>query len=209
MDAGSPGFRVAAGLGKIGLLLKSAAWRQAGGRGLTPTQAQILATLQASGGELRLSDVAKSLAVTAATASDAVAALEAKGLVRKRPAIDDARALAISLTARGKREAVRAAGWPEALLEAVNGLSEAEQGALLRVLTKMIRELQLRGKIPVSRMCVSCTYFRPNVHAKPAPHHCAYVDAPFGDEALRIDCPDFAAAAREQAEKAWREFISV
>jgi DNA-binding MarR family transcriptional regulator len=209
--AESPGSRIAAGLAKIGLLLKNHAWRQAGGHGLTPTQAQILTTLSAHGARaLRLSEVAQSLAVTPATASDAVTALVAKGLVRKRCMPDDARAIGITLTARGRFAAAQAAEWPDALLQVVNDLSDIEQGVLLRLLTKMIKELQVRGKIPVSRMCATCTYFRPNVHAKPMPpHHCAYIDAPFGDNALRIECPDHAAAAKDQAEKPWHEFISI
>ncbi len=95
------------------------------------------------------------------------------------------------------------------LLEAVDELSAAEQGALLRALTKMIRKLQLKGRIPVSRMCATCTYFRPNVYREPAaPHHCGFVDAPFGDAALRIECPDHVEADTDQAGRAWREFIS-
>ncbi|MER3418788.1 MAG: MarR family transcriptional regulator, partial [Chloroflexota bacterium] len=26
------------------------------------------------------------------------------------------------------------------------------------------------------------------------PHHCAFVDAPFGDRSIRLDCPDHAPA---------------
>lgn len=209
MPHDAPGPRVIAGLAKIGLALKSHAWQQAGGRGLTPTQAQILTVLGARGqGGLRLSEVAEALAVTPATASDAVSALESKSLVRKRRQAADGRAVAISLTARGRREAARAAAWPDVLLEAVDELSENEQGALLRALTRIIRKLQLRGKIPVSRMCVTCSYFRPHVYPdRAAPYHCAFVDASFGDAALRIDCPDHVAASEDQAAGAWREFI--
>ena len=55
----------------------------------------------------------------------------------------------------------------------------------------MIRTLQEKGRIPVARMCVSCRFFQPFRHDNPArPHHCAFVDAAFGDEELRLDCPD-------------------
>jgi hypothetical protein len=47
-------------------------------------------------------------------------------------------------------------------------------------------------------MCVTCRYFRPHVHSDPErPHHCAFVDAPFGDRALRLDCRDH--EAKEEA----------
>jgi hypothetical protein len=32
----------------------------------------------------------------------------------------------------------------------------------------MIRTLQLKGRIPVARMCVSCQFFRPFEHDDPA-----------------------------------------
>jgi hypothetical protein len=71
----------------------------------------------------------------------------------------------------------------------------------------MIRTLQERGRIPVARMCVSCTFFRPFRHDDRArPHHCAFVDAPFGDGELRLDCPDHAAAPTEQAARTWHAF---
>jgi DNA-binding MarR family transcriptional regulator len=72
------------GLEKIGLALKSQSWQDAGQQGLTPTQGQILALLIDKGNTgIRLSEVAKHLAVTAATASDAVTSLVDKGLVQK------------------------------------------------------------------------------------------------------------------------------
>jgi len=60
----------------------------------------------------------------------------------------------------------------------------------------MIAALQEQGRIPVARMCPTCRFFRPNVHDDPErPHHCAFVDAPFGDRSVRIDCPDHEPAA--------------
>lgn len=71
----------------------------------------------------------------------------------------------------------------------------------------MIRTLQERGEVPVSRMCVTCGHFR--AHALPGaarPHHGARVDAPFGDRAWRLDCADHEAAPEEQAERAGERF---
>lgn len=187
--------RVAVGLAKIGLALRSQAWQEAAGRGLTPTQGQVLALLLGSTGPLRLSQLAEGLGVTAATASDAVQALVAKGLVRKERSREDARALAVSLTSAGREEAARAASWPDFLLSAIDELSAAEKEVFLEGLIKMIRALQERGQIPVARMCVTCRFFRPNAHPDPdRPHHCAFVNAPFGGRSLRIDCPDHQSA---------------
>lgn len=209
-EADSIGERVVAGLAKVGLATKHRAWQEAGGRGLTPTQGQVLALLRRRpGAGLRLAELATGLAVTPATTSEAVRALAAKGLVRKVRAVDDARALAITLTDEGAREAEHAAGWSDFLLQAVDALTPREQEVFLRGLVKMVRVLQERGGIPISRMCVTCRFFRPNVHADPErPHHCAFVDAPFGDRHLRLECADHEAALADQAERAWIAFAA-
>lgn len=200
--------RVAAGLIKIGLALRHRAWQGAGPRGITPTQGQILALLQRHPDGLSLTTIAEQLAVTAPTASDAVRALTEKGMVRKTRAAVDRRAIQVTLTESGWREAAQAATWPEFLADAAGALSEQEQTVFLRALIKMIRALQERGEIPVARMCAGCRYFRPNVHADPErPHHCAFVDAPFGDRSLRLDCPDFDPATTPARDEIWKAFV--
>ena len=199
--------RVTTGLAKVGLALKQQAWAEAGGRGLTPTQGQVLALLRANPDGLRLGQLAGQLGVTAATTSDSVGALARKGLVTKAALAGDGRAVVVRLTPAGAREAAAAAAWPDFLLEAVGELSGDEQAAFLRGLVTMIRTLQRKGRIPVARMCVSCQFFRPFEHDDPAtPHHCAFVDAPFGDGELRLDCPDHRTAPADQAERTWHAF---
>lgn len=199
--------RVTIGLAKIGIALKQQAWAEAGGRGLTPTQGQVLALLRANPEGLRLGALAEQLGVTAATTSDSVTALQRKGLVTKESMAGDGRGVIVLLTPTGTREAAAAAAWPDFLLEAVGELSTVEQATFLRALVSMIRTLQEKGRIPVARMCVSCRFFRPYQHDNPArPHHCAFVDAPFGDGELRLDCPDFRTAPDEQAAQTWLAF---
>jgi hypothetical protein len=58
-------------------------------------------------------------------------------------------------------------------------------------------------------MCVTCKYFRPNVHPdKRAPHHCAFIDAAFGDEALRLDCAEHEQAGAAESARLWNEFLA-
>ena len=199
--------RVTIGLVKIGIALKQQAWAEAGGRGLTPTQGQVLALLRANPDGLRLRALAEHLGVTAATASDSVTALHRKGLVTKEATTGDGRGVVVLLTPTGIGEAAAAATWPDFLLEAVGELSAAEQATFLRGLVAIIRALQEKGRIPIARMCVSCRFFRPFQHDDPArPHHCAFVDAPFGDGELRLDCPDFQTAPADQAAQNWQAF---
>lgn len=203
--ASAPPNHLLTGLAKLGLALRHEAWQRGGPRGLTPTQSQALACL-ARGHAPRLGELAAELGVSDATASEVVATLADKGLVQKKRARADARALVLELSATGRREAQRASQWPDAFLAAAEELSGAEQAVLLRALTKMIRRLQLEGRIPVTRMCAGCRFFRPDVHAGPAPHHCAFVDAAFGDAELRLECTEFEAADADLARATWERF---
>jgi DNA-binding MarR family transcriptional regulator len=201
---------VAVGLAKIGLALRAQAWQRAGERGLTPTQGQILGLLKARGERLcRLQELADAMGVSPATASDALRALERKRLVARARARADARSLAVGLTTRGREEAARAGGWSDFLAEKVSDLEPAEQAALLRLLTRLILGLQQRREIPVQAMCVSCRFFEPHAHpGSERPHHCRFVDAPFGDAALRLECPEHEPAtpkARRAAARLWLE----
>lgn len=200
--------QVGAGLFKLGLALRTHAWRDNGPRGLTPTQAQVLALLLARELPLRLSTVADGLAVTLPTASDAVKALVAKGLVSKTSAPEDRRAVAIALTEAGREAARQGAEGPEFVAAVVDALSKDEQAVFMRSLVKMVRTLQERGDIAPARVCVSCRFFRPYAHGinADAPHHCAFVDQPFGDRALRIDCGDHEEESDSIAADRYRQF---
>jgi DNA-binding MarR family transcriptional regulator len=184
--------RLMVGLTKIGLAVKSQSWQEASLSGLSPTQGQILSLLRAGHpAGMRLSKVAQELAVTPATASDAVSALVDKGMVQKSKAADDRRAIAITLTPLGQQQADQTLGWSDFLKVAVSELSLEEQATFLQGLIKIIAKLQEQGQISTARMCATCQYFRPNIYEDPAnPHHCAFVNAPFGDQDLQIDCPD-------------------
>lgn len=200
-------MQIATGLSKLALFLRAANWRQAEAAAMTPTQAQILAHLTHRG-PARVTSLAEALAVTQPTASDAAAALIRKGHVTKRPDPGDARAFLLHLTASGEHAASETAVWPDALLGAIDALDVDERVILLKALTKMIRALQVKGAIPVQRMCATCRFFRPNVHDDPAaPHHCAFVDAAFGDASLRLDCGEHEPATEPEAAAIWRLFL--
>jgi DNA-binding MarR family transcriptional regulator len=207
-DMPEAGERILAGLSKLGLVMRHEAWRAAGLRGLTPTQAQILAVLAASREPAGVKSVARTMAITMPTASEAVAALQAKGLVRKARSTSDGRAVTLTLTARGRREAGRGAPWPGAMAEAVSKLPLRERAGLIRGLVTMIRQLQQAGAVPTSRMCVECVHFRPEAHpGTRRPHHCRYLDSPIGDSDLRLDCPEMEPAETRQRERLWGLFL--
>lgn len=199
--------RIATGFARINTAMRAKAWAQAAANGLTPTQADILHLLASRNESLRLSAIAEQLAITPATASDAVSALVNKDLVEKGRAPDDGRAIALKLTKTGARLAITVPDWSGFLGAAAETLSKEEQAVMLKLIIKMIRELQERGDIPVNRMCVSCQYFGPNEHDDPrAPHHCHFVNAPFGDQHLRLDCPEHKEAEKTIQLRNWATF---
>ncbi|GIX13225.1 MAG: MarR family transcriptional regulator [Paracoccaceae bacterium] len=200
--------QIAAGLARLGAYMRMAGWQAAHAQGLTATQAEILGHL-ARRGPMRAGELAAALGVTPATLSDSAAALVAKGLAARRRDPGDGRAVRLSLTAAGGRVAQALAGPPGALSAALAALDPRQAGALLRGLATVIRSLQQARAMPVQRMCVTCRFFRPHVHDDAdAPHHCDFVNAAFGDAALRIDCGEHEPAPAAEAAARWQRFDS-
>jgi DNA-binding MarR family transcriptional regulator len=200
---------ITAGLHKVAAALRSQAWEGGTAARLTPTQGQILVLLaEREGRPVRLNDVAAELCMTAATASDAVAVLEEKSLVKKARSGDDHRVLTITLSAAGRRAARRTSGWADVVRAGVMRMTLEEQGAFLRGLTKVIGTLQEQGVISIARMCAGCQYFHPYLHADAAkPHHCGLIDKPMGEPQLRVDCAEFVAGQGVDQAARWQRFL--
>lgn len=201
--------RVATGLSKIGLAVRSRAWKEAGVRRVTPLQAQTLAVLRIRPKQTAtVTAIAEELAVALPTASEVIRTLTLRGLVKRTRSHVDGRSINVSLTAKGRRRADTAAGWPEFISAAAQTLPPEEQVGLLRSLVKMIRNLQEKGDIPTAKMCVTCRFFQANTHQDAErPHHCSFVDAAFGDRLLRIECADHQAADKGTQEQNWQLFL--
>ena len=197
--------QVTAGLSKISMALKSKSWGETFSLNLTPTQAQILSIISNGGNQgIRLNQLAKHLGVTDPTACDAVNTLRKKGLVSKKRSELDQRAVILKLTRDGKALSAQLSEWPDFLIQAINSLSNSEKEHFLLGIVKMIKFLQDQGDIAEARMCVNCKYFDPfKYDDKLHPHHCHFVDAPFGENQLRITCPDYERAKDDIANKAW------
>lgn len=176
------------GLARLAALARQDDWRTGEVEGLTPTQGDILRALLQRQEGLRVSTLATHLSVSQPTASDAVAALERKGLVQRLADPDDGRALLLRVTRGGRALARR---WPLSFGVVVDALSPTDQALLLGIVTRSIDALQRRGALSPQRMCLSCRYFAPDIHRdKARPHHCRFIDAPLGEGDLRVDCPE-------------------
>jgi DNA-binding MarR family transcriptional regulator len=168
--------------------LREEAWE----RDLSPTQARFLIYLLYHDVELRrVSQLAREFDLTQATVSDAVASLETKGLIRREQWPDDRRIVTLRLTPDGEKLATTLSNWADPIREHLERFSPEEREAVMRFLIGLVGSLQRSGLITVARMCVTCRFFRQDIHpGEPLPHHCTFLYVPLGRADLRVDCPE-------------------
>jgi DNA-binding MarR family transcriptional regulator len=182
--------KLVAGLERLGQALRGLLRAEAASHGLSPIQLQLLVQVSHNGPELsRVGALAERFDVTAPTVSDAVKALMQKGLVRREPAADDARAFELVLTPRGERVAAEAAGWAEEVRRIVAQLGTGERRVAFAVVARLIEALHRQGVITVARMCRTCCFLRVREEGD-APYWCGLLDFAMDEADLRIDCPD-------------------
>ncbi|MBB5083651.1 MarR family winged helix-turn-helix transcriptional regulator [Nonomuraea endophytica] len=189
--AGDLERRLADAVERLGHGLRSLAQSSARERGLSPLQQQtVLALVRKPAARREVSALAAEFDVTSPTLSDAVAALERKGLVARSPGPDGRRRL-LALTDDGQEVARQLAPWDGPLLEAFARLPVADRATTLHSLLQVIADLQRRGVVSVVRTCTTCRFFESHAHAdSAAPHHCHLLRAPLPLTDLRIDCPE-------------------
>lgn len=201
-------YRIREAISRLAGVLRIDEWNRSKLTGLSPTQLSILDLLEGrdrSG--LAVKEIAARLGVSQPTATDSINALERKGHVVKRSHMQDRRGVNIGITEPGLA-LLEAGGLSGSVVEeAVSALDAQEQAVLLLSLVKMIRHLQEKGAIPVQRMCVTCRHFAPFAHADPAqPHHCHFVDSPFGQREIRVDCRDHEITDPASRAATWEAF---
>jgi DNA-binding MarR family transcriptional regulator len=180
-------------LERLAAFARQEAWRAGEAEGLTPTQADILRLVCARSGGVRPTFAANFVGVSQPTGSDAIGALERKGLLERIADPADGRAILLRSTRAGRALARR---WPNPYAEIAAVLGPADREALLGAALRAILKLQQQGAIPAQRMCFTCVHFAAHAYAgSKAPHHCRLLDAPLAMAALRVDCPEHEALA--------------
>ncbi|HLV11304.1 MAG TPA: MarR family transcriptional regulator [Trueperaceae bacterium] len=172
---------------RLGQALRALLRREARRHGLSPVQLQVLIQVGQRAYPKRVGALAARFDVSAPTLSDAVAALEAKGLVVRRPAADDRRAVELELTAAGREVASRAEGWADGVTALAAALPTADKLQAFATLTALIAGLQAEGVVSVARMCRTCRFLREGTDT---PYWCALLELPLEREDLRVDCPE-------------------
>ncbi len=183
--------QLALGLERLAELLRAQAWKQQQESALNPTQQAVLRRLDGHPEGLRLGQLAGWLGVSAASLSESVGTLERRGDLVRAPDPDDGRASRLRLAPEGKRRLDKLDQSPSPAAQLVEALSVEQQGDMLSLLQLLIAQAQDRGLASGFRTCVGCRFFRPHVHTDSQhPHHCDYLDRPFGSVQLRIDCAE-------------------
>ena len=183
--------RLADALERLGHGMRSLAQRTAREHGLSPLQQQaVLALAQHPTARHEVAALAAEFDVTTPTMSDAVTALERKGLVTRSPGTDGRRRV-LSLTATGVEVARGLSSWDDPLTTALAGIPEADRATTLHTLLRVIADLHRSGVVSVTHMCTTCRFFGRDEYPDPAvPHHCHLLRMPLPLAGLRTDCPE-------------------
>lgn len=190
--------KIVAALERISQVFRVLLQDRARGHGLSPIQARFLVHLFHHPVELRrVGRIAREFDLTPATVSDAVASLQAKGLVAGERRPEDRRVVTLWLTPEGERLAAELSRWADPVRAHLRGFAPEEKKAFMGHLMRLIASMQRGGIVTVARMCVTCRHFRRDEHpGSVSPHHCALLDAPLAGTDLRVDCQE-----HEPAEK--------
>jgi DNA-binding MarR family transcriptional regulator len=143
------------------------------------------------------SSLVRALDVCCSSLDDAIHQLVTKDLIHVHPTDLPSKDVLLTLEPAGALAAHCLIQWPHVLDSVLESLSPSTQEELYVHLLHTLLQLQEARQIPTSLMCLTCRHVRPRQYPEnpEKPHHCAFVDAPFGDRDLQIDCPEHSDSA--------------
>ncbi|MFV0375532.1 MAG: MarR family winged helix-turn-helix transcriptional regulator [Microbacterium sp.] len=177
--------RLLAGIERLGRALRAGRQRIATAHDLSVLGLAVLERLHEQGPQ-RPGDLAEELDVSQPTGSDAVGALQRRGLVERRRNPADLRSSLVHLTDAGGQVAAEVARELAPLLR-VDAATAADRGTALRVVLGQIARLQRDGVITVARTCFTCGHFDPGDGAGA---RCLLLRRDLPDTDLRVDCAE-------------------
>ncbi|MGR9587127.1 MarR family winged helix-turn-helix transcriptional regulator [Pandoraea sputorum] len=132
---------VSVAFSRVAAIMRRQAWDGAVKLGITPTQGEVLVFLLEQGQAQRLGAIVEAMRLTSPTLSEATKVLVSKGLVKKQRDREDARAIALSLTARGRAAAKRASAWHVDLDRVTQLMGARERDALAKGLSALLTRI--------------------------------------------------------------------
>lgn len=154
-QAGSVSSKAVAALERLSEAFRVMLWNEAKNHGISSTiQIQLLTFLLYYPESKRtVTYLASYFNMTKATISDALKALEAKGLVQRKASITDTRSHCLYLSRQGKSMARKAEKFAHPLQMAVLTLEPKKQAVLLEQLLQLIANMHEQGITTPQSMC--------------------------------------------------------
>lgn len=185
--------RIARAFFRISQAIKNMLWDECKLKNLTPAQIQTLLFIHyIRPDSATVNTLARSLSSTPATASGVLDALQKKSLIMRKKKERDRRVVSLSLTNKGANTIQRLEGLGYELQKIIEELTIEEQEVLLSSLSKIERLLKEKGYILVMETCMTCCYFRPNIHLEAGkPHYCKLFNINLGEDEVSRECPEY------------------
>ena len=184
--------KIVVGLERISEAFRALLWEYAKTIGLSPIQIQILIFVAYHKENLcTVSHLAKEFNLTKPTISDAVKALEKKGMISKHKTLIDSRSYFIALTADGKKTVSATEHFANPIRTQVAQFDQEKQESLLSTINTLIYKLNRTGILSVQRTCFGCKFYQKNKED----HYCNLIKTTLSDKDIRLDCPEFEESA--------------
>ena len=183
--------KVIAAVERLGRALRVARQQIATAHQLSVLQVQLIEHLHGHPPR-RVGALAAELDVTQPTVSDAIGALDDKGIVSRQDDPADRRAALVTLTDTGSTLATELAAELAPVLDDNRATHADDEATALRVLLEEIRRLQHNGVITVNRSCLTCQHFQPDTTTTHA--RCLLLEEDLQPRDLRVDCSDHRAS---------------
>ena len=180
--------KIVAGLERISEVYRALLWDHAKHIGLSPIQIQILIFIQYHGEHLcNVSSLALEFNITKPTVSDAIKALDQKGLIIKSPSTIDKRAYSVAPSKAGEALIEQLEHFASPLHKIVSQLPQKEQLPFFESLSTIIQGLHATETLKVQRTCFACRFF--DTHGKTP--YCKLLQQDLHKADIRLDCPEF------------------
>lgn len=157
---------------------------------LSPIQLQFILFLKKHPKSMRnVSSISAEFELSKATVSDSLRTLQKKNLIFKKKGDNDKRFSTISLTEKGEKLAKNLEDIDKPLRKLLENFPQKEKEKAFSFLVKLIDSMRKEGVIKVSRMCISCLYFKKLPSSrKEKPYLCKLTGRKFSDHEINIDC---------------------
>ena len=193
MVAGDPSATITDALERLSQVQRVLLQEVSTAQGLSPIQVRILGLV--TDAAVRPSELAGRLGVTRATVTDAVRALEGKGLVVVAPDPHDGRGRLLQITADGQSVAGRVASWGMPVTHHLAALPLGDQGSVLAGLQAEAARVPVDDPATHLERGRSAAATASTGRAdSPGVARCELLGADLPDTALRLDCPEHQAA---------------